>query len=119
MQPLTVLSLFDGMSCGRIALDRAGLPVARYYASEVDPHGMKVSNENYPDVVQLGAVEGVTSDQVPAGLDLLLGGSPCQGFSYAGQKLNFEDPRSALFFEYVRVLKRDESAVFPLGECSE
>jgi len=102
---MNVLSLFDGMSCGRIALERAGIPVTNYYASEIDKYAMKVSAANYPDIVQLGSVTELKninwSDQK---IDLVIGGSPCQGFSFAGKQLNFEDPRSALFFEFVRVL---------------
>jgi DNA (cytosine-5)-methyltransferase 3A len=101
---LRVLSLFDGMSCGRIALDRAGIPVSKYYASEIDKYAMKVSAKNYPDIVQLGDVREVNPAQLEP-IDLLLGGSPCQGFSFAGKRLNFDDPRSKLFFEYVRVAR--------------
>lgn len=102
---MNVLSLFDGMSCGRIALERAGIPVSNYYASEIDKHAIKVSSTNYPDIIQLGSVtELVNIDWSQQKIDLLIGGSPCQGFSFAGKQLNFDDPRSKLFFEYVRVL---------------
>lgn len=110
---MRVLSLFDGMSCGRIALDRAGLHVDSYHASEIDPYAIKVSESNYPDITQVGDVCGVNGEDYPD-LDLLLGGSPCQGFSYAGGKLNFEDPRSALFFEFVRILKEARPRFFLL-----
>ena len=101
---MKVLSLFDGMSCGQIALKKAGIPVTKYFASEIDKHAIKVTQENFPDTIQLGSVTDVTVDQVGE-IDLLIGGSPCQGFSFAGKNLNFDDPRSKLFFEYVRLLK--------------
>lgn len=103
MEKINVLSLFDGMSCGQIALNRAGIQYDQYFASEVDKHAIRVTQHNYPLTVQLGdvcAVKGYTLPQI----DLLLGGSPCQGFSIAGTGLNFDDPRSKLFFEYVRIL---------------
>lgn len=100
---MNVLSLFDGMSCGRIALEKAGIKVSKYYASEIDVHAKKVSTKNWPDIIQAG---DVTKIKIPKDekIDLLIGGSPCQGFSFAGKQLNFEDPRSKLFFEYVRIL---------------
>lgn len=101
---MNVLSLFDGMSCAQLALQKAGIPVTRYYASEVDKYAIKVTQVNFPKTVQLGDVQQVTADQV-GDIDLLVGGSPCQGFSFAGKQLNFDDPRSKLFFEYVRLLK--------------
>jgi len=99
-----VLSLFDGMSCGQIALNRACIKYDNYFASEVDKYAIKVTQANYPDTIQLGDVCKVKSSDLPK-IDLLMGGSPCQGFSFAGKQLNFEDPRSALFFEFVRLLK--------------
>lgn len=99
---MNVLSIFDGMSCGRLALDRAGIRYDNYFASEIDPHAIKVAKSNYPDTIQLGDVCGVTADRLPK-IDLLFGGSPCQGFSVAGKGLNFDDPRSRLFFEFVRL----------------
>lgn len=100
---MNVLSLFDGMSCGRIALERAEIPVTNYYASEIDKYAIKVSKANYPDIIQIGDVRNVKASDLPK-IDLLIGGSPCQGFSFAGKGLNFDDPRSKLFFEYVRLL---------------
>jgi len=111
---MNVVSLFDGMSCGRIALDRAGFDVAEYVASEVDPHAIKVSQANYPDIRQVGDVTQVTRADLPEKVDLVLGGSPCQGFSYAGKQLNFEDPRSSLFFEFVRILREAKPKYFLL-----
>lgn len=101
---LNVLSLFDGLSCGRIALERAGIEIENYYASEIDKYAIKVSEANYPDIIRLGDVTKVKIDKGRR-VDLLIAGSPCQGFSFAGKQLNFEDPRSALFFEFVRLLK--------------
>jgi DNA (cytosine-5)-methyltransferase 3A len=104
---MNVLSLFDGMSCGRIALDRAGIPVTNYYASEIDKYAIEIAKKNWLGTVHLGDVRDVMWPETFEGqrIDLLLGGSPCQGFSFAGKQLNFDDPRSKLFFEYVRILK--------------
>lgn len=99
---MNVLSLFDGMSCGQIALNRAGIAYDKYYASEIDKHAIAVSQHNYPNTKQLGDVTRITTVNSPK-IDLLIGGSPCQGFSFAGKQLNFDDPRSKLFFEYVRL----------------
>ena len=92
---MNVLSLFDGMSCGRIALDQLSIPVEKYYASEIDKYAMQVTQANYPNTMQLGDVTKVDYTKLPiGGIDLLMGGSPCQGFSFAGKQLNFNDPRS-------------------------
>ena len=105
MKPITVLSLFDGISCGRVALERAGIPVSKYYASEIDKSAITITMKNYPDTIQLGDVTKWREWDIDwASVDLLIGGSPCQGFSYAGKQLNFDDPRSKLFFEYVDIL---------------
>ena len=110
---MNVLSLFDGMSCGRLALDRLGIPVTNYYASEIDKYAIQVSEANYPDIIRLGDVCGVKAKDLPK-IDLILAGSPCQGFSFAGKQLAFDDPRSALFFEFVRILKECEPKYFLL-----
>tara|TARA_R110002167_G_scaffold64501_1_gene182380 strand:+ start:33 stop:1043 length:1011 start_codon:yes stop_codon:yes gene_type:complete len=110
---MNVLSLFDGMSCGQIVLDQLGIPVKNYFASEIDKYAITVAQANYPDMIHLGDVRHVKTsedhliDDFSCGhkIDLLIGGSPCQGFSFAGNNLNFDDPRSQLFFEYVRLLK--------------
>lgn len=102
---MNILSLFDGISCGRVALQRAGIDVENYYASELDTHAIRVSQKNWPDIVQIGDVCGVRVADLPFVPDLIIGGSPCQGFSFSGKQLNFNDPRSALFFEYVRILE--------------
>ena len=102
---MNVLSLFDGMSCGMIALDRAGISVDKYYASEIDDLAIKISEDNYPDILRLGDVTKWRTWEIDwANIDLLIGGSPCQGFSFAGNQLAFDDPRSALFFVYVEIL---------------
>jgi len=110
---LKVLSLFDGMSCGQIALERAGVPYDCYYASEINPDVIAVTQKNYPKTIQIGNVNGVKGVDLPE-IDLLMGGSPCQGFSFAGKMLNFDDPRSRLFFEYVRILKECKPTYFLL-----
>jgi DNA-cytosine methyltransferase len=102
---MKVLSLFDGISCGRVALERAGINVEKYYSSEIDKNAMLVSEDNYPDIIRLGDVRNVTKELINDDIDLVIFGSPCQGFSIAGKKLNFDDPRSNLFFEAVRILK--------------
>lgn len=110
---IKVLSLFDGISCGQLALAAANIDVESYHASEVDRHAISVTQERFPRTVQHGDVRGVTGADLPK-IDLLLGGSPCQGFSFAGKQLNFEDPRSALFFEFVRVLREVKPLYFLL-----
>ncbi len=110
---MNILSLFDGMSCGQIALERAGIKVENYFASEIDKHAIKVTQANYPNTIQLGSVKDLKTDSLPK-IDLLIGGSPCQGFSFAGKQLNFEDERSKLFFEFVRLLKECQPRYFLL-----
>ena len=100
---MNVLSLFDGMSCGQIALNKADINIDNYYASEIDEYAIKVTQKNYPNTIQLGSVVDVKGTDLPK-IDLLIGGSPCQGFSFAGRQLKFEDERSKLFFEYVRIV---------------
>lgn len=92
------------MSCGQISLSKSGIEVDNYFASEIDKHAIQVTQKNFPDTKQLGDVTKVNGYDLPA-IDLFIGGSPCQGFSFAGKQLNFQDPRSKLFFEYVRLLK--------------
>jgi DNA-cytosine methyltransferase len=101
---MNVLSLFDGMSCGQIALDKLGIPVNKYFAAEIDKYAIQVAKSNYPEMIHLGDVKEIDPSKLPK-IDLLIGGSPCQGFSFAGKQLNFDDPRSQLFFEYVRLLE--------------
>jgi len=110
---MNVLSLFDGMSCGQIALDRLGIKVENYYASEIDKYAIKIAQKNYPNTIQLGDIKNVKGEDLPS-IDLLLAGSPCQGFSFAGKQLAFDDPRSALFFEFIRLLKEVKPKYFLL-----
>ena len=110
---MKVLSLFDGMSCGRIALDQLGILVEKYYASEVDKYAMQVSAANYPDIIQVGDICNLDPKDFKD-VDLMLAGSPCQGFSFAGKQLAFDDPRSALFFEFIRLLKAIKPKYFLL-----
>jgi len=101
-----VVSLFDGMSCGQIALNRVGIDYRNYYACEIEKYPMQVTQKNYPDTIQLGDVTKFTpsvASKWDIECDLLMGGSPCQGFSFAGKQLNFDDPRSKLFFEFIRI----------------
>ena len=107
---MNVLSLFDGISCGQVALGRAGITVDNYYASELDKYAIKVTQGNYPNTVQLGDVTKWREWDIDwASIDLLIGGSPCQGFSFAGRQLAFDDPRSALFFTYSDILNHIRS----------
>ena len=104
---LKILSCFDGIACGRVALARAGIPVTQYIASEIDKYAITVSRANHPDIIQGGDV-CVIRKMAEAGffghIDLVIAGSPCQGFSFAGKQLAFNDPRSSLFFEFVAIL---------------
>ena len=110
---MNVLSLFDGMSCGMIALDRLGIKVDKYYASEIDKYAMQVSAANYPEIIQVGDITKLDLSTLPK-IDLVMGGSPCQGFSFAGKQLAFDDPRSALFFEFVKCVKELNTKYFLL-----
>ena len=101
---MNVLSFFDGMSCGQLALQRNGVNINNYYACEIDKYAMQVTQKNFPNTKQLGDVTKINGTDFDK-IDLFIGGSPCQGFSFAGKQLNFDDPRSKLFFEFVRVLK--------------
>ena len=98
---MNVLSLFDGMSCGQIALNRANIQYNNYFASEIDKNAIKVTQHHYPNTVQLGDVTKI--EFIASKIDLLIGGSPCQSFSFAGKQLNFDDPRGKLFFEFIRL----------------
>ena len=114
MEKINVLSLFDGISCGHIALDKAAIPINKYYASEIDKYAIKVTNKNYPETINLGDVTTVSGELFTEKIDLLIGGSPCQGFSQAGKMKNFDDPRSKLFWEYVRILQEIKPKYFLL-----
>jgi len=120
---MKVLSLFDGMSCGRIALERAGIEVSAYFASELDKNAIKVSSFNYPSTIQIGDVtkvhykDGILStengDYNVGTIDLVIGGSPCQSFSNLGNGKGF-DGKSGLFYEYMRILKEVNPKFFLL-----
>lgn len=121
---INVLSLFDGMSCGRIALEKAGIKVNKYFASEIDKHAIQVSQHNYPDIIRCGDVtkvkykDGILLTEFGSHdvgkIDLVLAGSPCQGFSLAGKQLAFDDPRSKLYFEFERILEETSPKHFLL-----
>ena len=108
---MKVLSLFDGISCGKVALERAGIEVDQYYASEIDEGAIAISKERHSDIIHLGSVTDWKNWDVDfSEIDLLIGGSPCTGFSIAGKQLNFKDPQSKLFFEYVDILNEIKKA---------
>jgi DNA-cytosine methyltransferase len=101
---MIVLSLFDGMACGYEALKRAGIKVTKYYASEIDAHAIKIAKKNHPDIIHLGDVLDWKKWNIQKP-DLIIGGSPCQGFSFSGKGLAFDDPRSKLFFVMNDIIK--------------
>ena len=111
MEAINVLSLFDGISCGQVALERAGIPIRNYYASEIEENCIKITQKNHPETIQLGDVRSIDLlkfTQIPSNeyvIDLLIGGSPCQDLSIAGTRQGLDGSRSCLFWEYVRALK--------------
>lgn len=121
---MIVLSLFDGIGCGQVALQRAGIRVDQYFASEIDKYAIKVTLKTFPNTVEVGDItklsysnDVLTSEigKIHIGqIGLVMGGSPCQGFSFAGRGLNFSDPRSQLFFEFVRLLREVNPKYFLL-----
>lgn len=130
---MKVLSLFDGISCARVALERAGIPVEAYYASEIDKYAIQVSQKNYPDIKHIGSVIGVSCNSFceehyrqghsqkinthscTANIDLLIGGSPCQDLSIAKRdRKGLDGERSGLFWEYVRILREVKPKYFIL-----
>lgn len=110
---MNVLSLFDGISCGRLALNRAGIAYDNYFASEIDKHALSVANRHFPDNIQMGDIRDIDLDSLPK-IDLLIGGSPCTGFSVIGKGLNFEDKQSKLFFNYVNIMQKVKPQFFLL-----
>ena len=140
MKKLNVLSLFDGISCGRLALERANIKINKYYASEINQYSIKIANKNFPDTIQLGDVRKLDSNQINEKIDLIIGGSPCQSFSFVGHMdgmsatengvkkdiLTLEEyidakekgfvfnGHSYLFWEYVRILKEIKPKYFLL-----
>lgn len=110
---MNVLSLFDGISCAQVALNRAKIQYNNYYSSEINKHAISITQRNYKNTIQLGDVKKIHKGILPK-IDILIGGSPCQGFSQSGKRLGFEDERSSLFFEYYRLLKELEPKYFIL-----
>ena len=102
---MNILSLFDGMACGLVALKCAGLNIDNYFASETDKYAIRIAMKNHPEIIQLGDINNYQEWDLP-NIDMIIGGSPCQGFSVAGNQLNFNDPRSALFFRFVDCLDK-------------
>ena len=109
---MNVLSLFDGISCGQVAINRLGIKYSNYFASEIDKYAMEVTQANYPKTQQVGDITKINTEDLPK-IDLLIGGSPCQSFSISGDRTGF-DGSSKLFFEYVRVLKEVKPTYFLL-----
>ena len=107
---MKILSLFDGISCGRVALERAKIKVDKYYSSEIDKNAIKISNKNYPDIIQLGDITQLTEEKLKEimPIDLLIGGSPCQDLSVykfdRGDVSGLNGKKSNLFYHYVRIL---------------
>ena len=111
---MNVLSLFDGMSCGQIALDKLGIKVNKYFASEIKKSAIEVTQHNYPNTIQLGDVTKIKAKDLPK-IDLLIGGSPCQDFSRANkERKGVDGEKSSLFFEYIRLLKECDPTYFLL-----
>jgi DNA (cytosine-5)-methyltransferase 3A len=117
MEGIKVLSLFDGISCARVALDRIGVPVSYYYSSEIDKYAIQIAQKNYPDTIQLGDIKEISLNKYPEinNPDLIIGGSPCQDLSIAKKdRKGLEGERSGLFWEYVRILKEVHPKYFIL-----
>jgi DNA (cytosine-5)-methyltransferase 3A len=115
---MKILSLFDGISCARVALERAGIPVYAYYASEINEHAIGISRKNYKDIEHYGDVKNLLTDYTGHkfdNLDLLIGGSPCQDLSIAKKnRKGLDGKRSGLFWEYVRILHEVKPKYFIL-----
>jgi len=111
---VNVLSLFDGMSGTQMALYNSGIAVDKYYASEIDKYAIQITRKNFPDTIHLGDVKDIKGEDFIRDIDLVVAGSPCQGFSFAGKQLAFDDPRSALFFEFIRILREVKPKYFLL-----
>ena len=111
---MNVLSLFDGMSCGQLALERASVKYNNYFASEIKPIAIKVAKQNYPNTIHIGDVTKLDLSRLPK-IDLLIGGSPCQDFSILKAKgLGLEGDKSKLFYEYLKILKQIKPKYFLL-----
>lgn len=102
---MNVLSLFDGISCGMIALERAGIKVDKYYASEINENSIKISKRNYPNIIQLGDVRNWDKWDIEwKDIDLVIGGSPCQNLSFSGNKKGLDGEKSSLYYYYRFIL---------------
>jgi len=114
---VVILSLFDGISCGQVALKRIGIKVDKYFASEIDDYAIKVTQKNHPKTIQLGSVVNIKSKDLPK-VDLLIGGSPCQDLSNykydRGDVKGLEGSKSSLFYHFVRLLKETKPKFFLL-----
>lgn len=102
---MRVLSLFDGISCGQVALERAGIPIEVYYASEIDKYAIQITQKNYPNTIQLGDINDIDFTQFIGKVDLVMGGSPCQDLSIAGTRKGLSGERSGLFYKFVEALE--------------
>lgn len=110
---MIVLSLFDGISCGRVALERAGLPVTEYYSSEIDKNAIAISNHNYPDIIRLGDVQNWNSWNIPKP-DIILAGSPCTTFSTAGSHSGFQGVSGDMYHHFLDILRHYKPQYFLL-----
>lgn len=110
---MNVLSLFNDISCGQVALNRANKLYFKYYSSEIDKNAIKVTTKNYPNTIQLGNVVNVKGSNLNK-IDLLLGGSPCKGFCFIGKGLNFYDLISKIFYQFYRLLQETKPKYFLL-----
>lgn len=112
---MNVLSLFDGISCARVALQYANIEVNKYYSCEIDKYAMNISKKNYPSIISLGSVIDFKKEMIKEEIDLLIGGSPCQDLSIAKKdRKGLDGDRSSLFFEYVRIMKEINPKYFIL-----
>ena len=102
---MRVLSLFDGISCGQVALERAGIPVEVYYASEIDKYAIEITQKNYPNTIQLGDINNIDFTEFIGKVDLIMGGSPCQDLSIAGKRKGLQGERSGLFYKFVEAIE--------------
>jgi len=119
MKPLRVLSLFDGISCGQLALERAGIPVEVYYASEIDKYAIQITQKNYPDTIQLGDINNIDFKEYIGKIDLIMGGSPCQDLSIAGKRAGLKGERSGLFYKFVEAIEVIKPRYFCLKIITE
>lgn len=102
---MKILSLFDGISCGQVALERANIPVEVYYASEIDKYAIQITQKNYPNTIQLGDINNIDFTKFIGKIDLIMGGSPCQDLSIAGKRAGLAGERSGLFYKFVEAIE--------------